>query len=181
MPTQKGLEWNQHQLLVAFHLGKGKSVSQIMKLTGFKYRFIYKVKERIKQGEKPPSLDEEFIKNAPPPTVFGKTAKITASAGESGAAAEESGDQKPHPGDGGTPAPQVKPTKVGAGRVKFFGTLIESEYTPIMVLARQAAVEEWNWDPNMSFEDFMDTVLYIFFKDRGITLQGYIVNEEVAS
>jgi hypothetical protein len=33
--------------------------------------------------------------------------------------------------------------------------------------------------PGIRFEDFVDTILYFFFKDRGITLQGYIVDEKV--
>lgn len=77
-----------------------------------------------------------------------------------------------------TPTPKgndKKPT----GIVRFVASRIDCEYTPIMIIARQAAVEEWNWDPNMRFEDFVDTIFYHFFKDRGITLQGYIVDEKV--
>jgi hypothetical protein len=62
--------------------------------------------------------------------------------------------------------------------VKFQTHVITCEYTPIMEMAREAATNEWNWDPDIRFEDFIDTILYHFFKDRGITLQGYIVDEE---
>ena len=63
--------------------------------------------------------------------------------------------------------------------VKFQTHVMTCEYTPIMAMAREAATNEWNWDPGIRFEDFIDTILYHFFKDRGITLQGYIVDEEV--
>ena len=70
-------------------------------------------------------------------------------------------------------------TDIGAAQlVRFTGVRIDCEYTPIMYIARQAAAEEWNWSPDIRFEDFLDTILYWFFKDRGITLQGYIVEEE---
>lgn len=49
--------------------------------------------------------------------------------------------------------------------------------TPIMITAKEAAVREWGWEREMPFEDFLDTVLYHLFKDRGIILQGYIVEE----
>ena len=41
--------------------------------------------------------------------------------------------------------------------------------------AREAAIREWGWDPNLSPEDFLDTYLYISFKQRGILLGGYRV------
>lgn len=41
--------------------------------------------------------------------------------------------------------------------------------------AREAAIREWGWDPDLSAEDFLDTFLYIAFKQRGIILGGYTV------
>ena len=65
------------------------------------------------------------------------------------------------------------------GVVKFAPVTITCAYTPIMYVARQAAAEMWGWPIDLAFEDFIDTCLYHLFKDRGITLQGYIVEEEV--
>ena len=49
----------------------------------------------------------------------------------------------------------------------------------ILWQARRAAIKEWGWDPNISLEDFLDTYLYISFKQRGIILGGYrVVDEE---
>lgn len=63
--------------------------------------------------------------------------------------------------------------------VRFSAGRMDCEYTPIMIIAQQAAVERWHWPQHIRFEDFIDTVLVHFFKDRGITLQGYIVDKEV--
>ena len=63
--------------------------------------------------------------------------------------------------------------------IRFQPHVFNCTFTPIMYIARQAATEQWGWNPNIAFEDFIDTILYHFFKDRGITLQGYIVDEEV--
>ena len=63
--------------------------------------------------------------------------------------------------------------------IRFQPHVITCLYTSIMAIARQVATEEWGWSPDIRFEDFIDTILYHFFKDRGITLQGYIVDDEV--
>lgn len=69
--------------------------------------------------------------------------------------------------------------KTPGGIIRFTPMTITCEYTPIMYVARQAAAELWGWPSDLPFEDFCDTILYYFFKDRGVTLQGYIVDEEV--
>lgn len=43
--------------------------------------------------------------------------------------------------------------------------------------AREAAIREWGWPPDISPEDFLDTYLYISFKQRGIMLGGYQVTD----
>lgn len=65
------------------------------------------------------------------------------------------------------------------GVVRFAPMSLTCQYTPIMYTARQAAVEQWGWPADLSLEDFLDTCLYHVFKDRGIILEGYIVEEEV--
>ena len=167
MTTPKGLEWNQLQMKAAFYLAQKKTINEVCEATGLNYHLVRKVHLAMKKGQKPPELTEEAIKNAPPPTVFGqKKGKPPGSGGES-SPGSGTGD------DGGTPK------KVPSKRIKFYGTLIECEYTPLMMLGRTASVEEWNWDANMSIEDWLDTIIYHFFKDRGITLQGYVVDDKV--
>ena len=59
--------------------------------------------------------------------------------------------------------------------VRFQPKIITCGLTPIMVMGRQAAINEWDWPQDISLEDFLDTVIYHFFKDRDIILQGYVV------
>jgi len=87
--------------------------------------------------------------------------------------------RKKKDGDGsGTP---VKTTDVlaEAQQVKFVPRVYTADYTPIMRMAQDAAVRYWGWRPNMPLENFIDTCLYLFFKEKGITLGGYIVDEEL--
>jgi hypothetical protein len=44
--------------------------------------------------------------------------------------------------------------------------------------AREAAIREWGWPADISPEDFLDTFIYIAFKQRGIMLGGYQVIDE---
>ncbi len=71
------------------------------------------------------------------------------------------------------------PLSTPGGVVRFAPVSFTCQYTPIMYTARQAAVEQWGWPADLSLEDFLDTCLYHVFKDRGIILEGYIVEEEV--
>ena len=47
--------------------------------------------------------------------------------------------------------------------------------TPIMQIGLSAAVREWDWAEDTLFEDFLDTIIYHFFQERGIILSGYVV------
>jgi hypothetical protein len=51
-------------------------------------------------------------------------------------------------------------------------------YTPIMMNAQLAAIREWGWPQDMSIENFLDTIIYHAFRDRGIILQGYVVADD---
>jgi len=62
--------------------------------------------------------------------------------------------------------------------LSFVPRSFSCDYTPIMRAAQQAAVIEWGWNEEMPFANFIDTVLWAFFKDRGITLAGYTVEKE---
>lgn len=44
--------------------------------------------------------------------------------------------------------------------------------------AREAAIREWGWPPDISAEDFLDTFLHFAFMQRGILLGGYTVLEK---
>jgi len=62
--------------------------------------------------------------------------------------------------------------------LSFIPRAFSCDYTPIMRAAQQAAVNEWGWNEEMPFVNFIDTILWAFFKDRGITLAGYTVEKE---
>jgi len=54
--------------------------------------------------------------------------------------------------------------------------VFQMDFTPTMRLAKVASIREWSWN-DMPWADFFDTCLYILFKEHGITLAGYIVQE----
>lgn len=170
MKKVKVPEWNQPQLQIALELSQGKEVQEIIAEGKFKQGVVYKIAAAIKAGYQPPSLDEAYIVAAPQPTKFGTGKKPKEiPVGVTPSKDESKGDK------GGKSKKNLPPY----GLLKLVGTVVNSEYTPIMHMAREAAAEQWNWPINIRFEDFIDTILYHFFKDRGITLQGYIVDEEV--
>ena len=65
-----------------------------------------------------------------------------------------------------------------AQEIKFISKVFTSSYTPIMRAAREAATRFWGWRADMPLENFLDTVIYNFFKEKGIILAGFIVEEE---
>jgi hypothetical protein len=64
-----------------------------------------------------------------------------------------------------------------ASEIKFIPRIFTTTYTPIMHQAQDAAVRWFGWPANMSFEDFLDTVLFKAFKMWGIELGQYGVDE----
>jgi hypothetical protein len=42
---------------------------------------------------------------------------------------------------------------------------------------REAAIREWGWPKDITIEDFLDTFIYCAFKERGIILGGYVVQD----
>lgn len=91
--------------------------------------------------------------------------------------------EKPQKADAGKPKreppEQKKPTEVlaGAMEIKFVPRVYTIDYSPVLRSAQEAAIRYWGWPPNMSLGDFLDTVIYLFFKEKGIILVGYIVDE----
>ena len=63
--------------------------------------------------------------------------------------------------------------------MKFIPQTVVCPLTPIMLSARHVAQNEWGWPDNMPWENFLDTVLYLYYKACGITLQGYIIDQDV--
>ena len=63
-----------------------------------------------------------------------------------------------------------------ATTVQFVPRVFTSTYTPVMQASQKAAEEIWGWE-RMPLEDFLDTCLHMFFREKGVILAGYIVEE----
>lgn len=184
--SNKGPEGNKRQLLIALELSKGKTPAQISEETGWPTTAIYDIKKRIKQGWKP-DLSEEAIAAAPESSgwkvkgVKYKKKKSTSTfvPPPSGNGKSAKGDSGEEDDDGSSEDAQSKKKQPVPATVSMAAIQIRCQYTPIMYMARIASEEQWGWSADMPFEDFIDIILIHFFKDRGITLQGYIVDDEV--
>lgn len=64
-----------------------------------------------------------------------------------------------------------------AVQIKFIPRIYTIDYSPILRAAQDAAVKYWGWRPDMPLGNFIDTVTFLYFKEKGITLAGYIVEE----
>lgn len=67
----------------------------------------------------------------------------------------------------------------GAVQVKFVPRVYTIDYSPILRMAQDAAIKYFGWRDDMPFGNFLDTVIYLYFKDKGITLAGYVVEENL--
>lgn len=74
---------------------------------------------------------------------------------------------------------QVTKELADAQQLRMVPKVFTAGYTPIMRVAQDAAVKYFGWRPDMPFENFIDTVLYLFFKEKGITLVGYVVDDSL--
>jgi hypothetical protein len=68
-----------------------------------------------------------------------------------------------------------------ASEIRFVPRIYTTTYTPIMMQAQDAAVKWFGWRPNMPFENFLDTVLFMFFKEHGIELGQYTVDDSLVA
>jgi len=66
-----------------------------------------------------------------------------------------------------------------ASEIKFIPRIYTTTYTPIMQAAQDAAVKYFGWRPNMPFENFIDTVLFLYFKEHDVELGAYHVGESL--
>lgn len=89
---------------------------------------------------------------------------------------EQKSDRRTKKSDAERP---VKPTEVlsDAQLLKFVPKVYTTEYSSIMRAGQEAAKELWGW-PDMSLGDYLDTVIHMFYKEKGIILAGYIVSNE---
>jgi len=66
-----------------------------------------------------------------------------------------------------------------AQTIRVIPRVYTMDYSPIMRAAQEAAIRYWGWRQDMPLGNFIDTCLYLFFEEKGITLCGYIVSEEL--
>ncbi len=160
--TRKGIQWTPKQQEIAGLFELGQTALQLKEM-GFGNETIYKVKNALAKGEQPP---EPNYDNAQVDDEEQEEKKDVKDAGSGG-----------NGGNGGNPRNTGVGARVetiaGASVIKLIPRVFTCDYTPIMRAAREAAINEWDWDPNMKFEDFLDTVLHTFYLDRGLILAGY--------
>ncbi|MCK4388465.1 MAG: hypothetical protein KAW00_06795 [Dehalococcoidia bacterium] len=82
-------------------------------------------------------------------------------------------------GTGKTPIVQSTSHIAEASQIRAVPKIFTMDYTPIMRVAQDAAVKYFGWRPDMPFENFVDTVLYYYFLEKGITLMGYVVDDSL--
>ena len=68
-------------------------------------------------------------------------------------------------------------TLANAQQITLVPRVYTIDYTPILRSAFEAAMRVWGWRPDMPLANFLDTVIYNFFKEHGITLAAYVVEE----
>jgi hypothetical protein len=66
-----------------------------------------------------------------------------------------------------------------ASEVRFVPRIFTTTYTPIMMQAQDAAVKYFGWRANMPFENFLDTVIFLYFREHGIRLGEYNVDDSL--
>ena len=133
-----------------------------------------KVAHLIEMGK----TDKEILKETGFPISMIKKVRRALNKGQRLPGTMESNEKASATANKKAPA-AAKSDKEPKPTIRFVPKVETCEYTPIMAVARQVAVEKWGWRPDMPFENFIDTILFYFFKDRGIILQSYIDEEEL--
>lgn len=174
MAGKKGLEWNQIQLKIAYDIIKNKKSWQaIAEESGLKKTYVFKVFQAIEEGQNPPSLEPSYIQKAPLPEGF-TPESYPLTIDEKVTPANSNNGQNTNP-----PNLETKTAVVQSTMLKLVPGTVTCPLTPIMQMAKVASIKEFNWRSDMPWENFLDTCLYLLFKYWGVTLQGYIVDEEV--
>ncbi len=174
MAKKKGPVGYKEQLLLALELSKGVKPVALIK-AGWSKTTVYDLVKSIKAGWSP-DLSQAAIDAAPHSPSFKENkgaAYVAQKKVSSGGDSKENGG-----GDEENPEPK-KTAQPASGFVSLAAIQIRSQYTPIMYMGRLASVDKLGWPETLTFEELTDIVYYHFFKDRGITLQGYIVDDEV--
>lgn len=145
--SQKGLQWTEYQVAIYKDIQAG--LTQLaLKVKGYSGNSINKVQKAIKEDEVP-----DWVKEGKP-----------------GPAGTPSGDgQKPV-------LPKKLPQAASLGeavRYRFVPKEFTIEASPIIFLALEAAVNLWGWSPNTRPGDFVDTIIYRYCKEHGVTLLEY--------
>lgn len=91
--------------------------------------------------------------------------------------------EKRNSGTGSAKSPSTSTVKAEylgqAQEIRVVPRIWTMDYSPIMRAAQDAATKYWGWRPDMPLGNFIDTCLYHFFEEKGITLCGYIVHESL--
>jgi|GEM_PF-6577724 len=66
-----------------------------------------------------------------------------------------------------------------AQQIRVVPRVFTMDYSPIMRAGQEAAIKIWGWRQDMPLGNFIDTCLFLFFEEKGITLAGYIVHESL--
>lgn len=64
-----------------------------------------------------------------------------------------------------------------ATELKFTPRVLTANLTPIIQTGMIAAQRVWGWRTDMPLINFLDTVIYNYFREHGIRLAAYIVEE----
>jgi hypothetical protein len=178
MPAPKGLKWTPAQVDAYKLLQTSKlTVRQIASQVGVSRTVVSRVNIAMKAGDVPPPEKLEGIFED---DIFGEPVQPS------------TGNEPPQSQQ---PAPQEKlekynPTMVSqlkgraqhpgvASSFRFVNIPLACPITPIMLNARFVAENEWGWRKDMPWENFFDTILYLYCKAVGVTLQGYIIDEDI--
>lgn len=86
----------------------------------------------------------------------------------------------------GRPSKQISPPPgrgtenlMLASEIKFVPRIYTCTFTPIMQQSWHAAVNLLGYRPDMPWENFLDTILFKYFKSIGINLGDYTVSDEL--
>jgi len=74
--------------------------------------------------------------------------------------------------------PRITADLANATQLKFVPRVYTVDYSSIMMSAQVAATRVWGWREDMPLGNFLDTVIYYFFKEHGIRLAAYVIEEE---
>jgi len=78
--------------------------------------------------------------------------------------------------DGTTRSIRTTDVLAQASEIRFVPRIYSTVYTAIMQQGQDAAVKVWGWRGDMPFENFLDTIIFLYFKEHGIELGRYTVD-----